>query len=138
MSFKEDGSYECSTCNQEGYIPVTDETYVIDCPECHFNFFDMNGMQCVGYDEQIDIDFLNVLMLIKEKISYYEIAKRLELPEQYIELIQSIFCSAGWCEYGTSPRACWIAHDYKLEYPPFDLIEKFKVHMLRWERNREL
>jgi hypothetical protein len=36
-----------------------------------------------------------------------DIMKRLDLPEKYVELIQYILCSAGLCDYGTSPRGCF-------------------------------
>lgn len=70
-------------------------------------------LHCVGYNSQIDEDMLAVLKGIAAKKFNSDIAAELGLPEQYVELMQSIFCSVGWAEYGTSPRGCWIdpTHD---------------------------
>lgn len=66
---------------------------------------------CVPYDKAIDDDLLAVLKGIALKKYNTDIAKELGYPPQYVELLQSILCSADWCDYGTSPRGCWIRHD---------------------------
>ncbi len=39
-----------------------------------------------------------------------DIAKECGWPEEYVELIKYILCSANLAEYGTSPRGAWIHH----------------------------
>lgn len=85
-----------------------------------WDFWDNAKTHCIGYNAQIDSDALNVLRGIAAKKFNTEISKDLELPPQYVELLQSIFCSMDWCEYGTSPRGCWIIH----KLVPGDLISK--------------
>lgn len=65
------------------------------------------GLGCVGYNGQIDTDVINILKRIREKKFCTDIAKELNLPAQYVELIQSILASHDIVEYGTSPRGCW-------------------------------
>jgi hypothetical protein len=72
------------------------------------DFWELVGLHCVGYNSQIDEDALAVLKGIAVGKYCTDIANELGLPAQYVELLQSIFCSADWCEYGTSPRGCWI------------------------------
>jgi len=73
-----------------------------------WDFWDEVGLDCVSYNSRIDTDALAVLRLIAAKKGNGTIAAELGLPEQYVELLQSIFCSMGWCDYGTSPRTCFI------------------------------
>jgi hypothetical protein len=75
-------------------------------------FWEDAKISCASYNAQIDLDALNVLLCIRGKMFNSTIAAKLNLPDQYVELIQSIFCSADWCEYGGSPRGCWmLPHD---------------------------
>lgn len=76
--------------------------------EFGWDFWEEVGLSCVSYNSQIDEDALAVLKGIRANKYNTEIAAELGLPAQYVELLQSIFCSAGWCEYGTSPRGCWL------------------------------
>lgn len=69
------------------------------------------GLGCVGYNGQIDVDVIKTLKAIRDKKFNTDIAEKLGLPEQYIELIQSILASKGVTEYGTSPRGCWFRPD---------------------------
>lgn len=65
------------------------------------------GIYCATYNSRIDADALAVLVGIHKGLFNEEIAAAHVLPEQYVELLQSIFSSAGWCDYGTSPRGCF-------------------------------
>jgi hypothetical protein len=66
-------------------------------------------IHCASYSGAVDQDALNVLRLIggPEFIYCTGIAERLGLSASHVELLQSIFCSADWCDYGTSPRGCF-------------------------------
>jgi hypothetical protein len=65
------------------------------------------GLRCCSYNSEIDAQALEVLRGMA-KVEYCdEIAKRAGMSPSHVELFQSIFCSAGWGEYGTSPRGCW-------------------------------
>jgi hypothetical protein len=82
---------------------------------------------CVGYNSEIDTDALAVLKAIQAGKFNSDIATELGLPTQYVELLQSIFCSVGWGEYGTSPRGCWIAHEHDANA----LVTKFEAYVER-------
>lgn len=64
-------------------------------------------LPCLSYNSAIDCDFLHVLCGIRDKLYCDAIAERASLEPKHVELIQSIFCSARWAEYGTSPRGCF-------------------------------
>lgn len=65
------------------------------------------GLYAVSYNSQIDADVINVLKCVKQKKFSTDIAKELNLPDQYVELIMSILASKNILEYGTSPRGGW-------------------------------
>lgn len=65
------------------------------------------GLRCCSYNSAIDHEALCVLRGIQEGKYCSGIATEYGMSESHVELLQSIFCSAGWCEYGTSPRGCW-------------------------------
>lgn len=71
-----------------------------------------------GYSGQVDIDAIKILRAIRDGVlsgrsggeygNYStKIAKSTGLSDHHVELWQYIFCSAGWCDYGTSPRGCF-------------------------------
>jgi hypothetical protein len=97
-----------------------------------WNFWgDTAKLSCVGYNGAIDHDALGVLRGIAAGKFCDDIATELNLPRQYVELLQSIFCSVGWADYGTSPRGCWIDPDHKGE----ELIGAYAAYMKRrWGR----
>lgn len=74
------------------------------------------GISCGGYSSAVDSEAIAVLRAIRhgvEESRYVTgIAAATGLSEGHVELWQYIFCSADWCEYGTSPRGCWIVHDH--------------------------
>jgi len=91
-------------------------------------------INCVAYNSQIDQDLINIFKLISEGKFNTKIAKELDLPDQYVELMQSILCHADWCDYGTSPRGCWIDH----KKDKLELIEKLeKYYFNRWVKDEE-
>lgn len=58
-----------------------------------------------------------------------DIAKKTGLSESHVELYQYIFCSAGWCDYGTSPRGCFPDHSIDFD----ELVRKWETYYrLRW------
>lgn len=65
------------------------------------------NLRCLSYNAQIDQDAINVLQGIQDKLYCTDIAERYSMSPAHVELLQGIFCSANWCEYGTSPRACF-------------------------------
>lgn len=76
-----------------------------------FDPWDALGLYCLSYNSEIDQRAIAVLRGIGEKLYCSEIAQRASMAEDHVELFQSIFCSANWCEYGTSPRGCWFVHN---------------------------
>lgn len=67
------------------------------------------GLSCCNYSSEIDQQAIDVLRMIGLPDFTYctDIAERTGMTPAHVELFQSIFSSAGWCEYGTSPRGCW-------------------------------
>jgi hypothetical protein len=63
--------------------------------------------RCASYSGQVDQDAINVLKGIRDKLYCSDIAALYGMSESHVELLQCIFCSANWCEYGTSPRGCF-------------------------------
>lgn len=79
-----------------------------------WDFWDSVGLVCAGYDSSQDMDLINVFKeTAKDKHWYVDIAESLSLDVSYVRLLIEILCSAGFCEYGTSPRGAWaIPSDY--------------------------
>lgn len=73
----------------------------------YFDPWEALGIRTASYSEQIDLDCIAVLKGIAAKQYCTDIAAANSLPPAYVELLQSLFCNAGWAEYGTSPRGCW-------------------------------
>ncbi len=70
------------------------------------------GVDNGGYDSDVDQDLILIVKaLCKEHLFMTALASKLNLPQKYVILIQTILCSANWCNYGTSPRGCWIDYD---------------------------
>jgi hypothetical protein len=65
------------------------------------------GLPCCSYNSDIDENALAVLRGMESATYATDIAERTGMSPAHVELLQSIFCSAGWGEYGTSPRGCW-------------------------------
>lgn len=68
------------------------------------------GLRCAGYSGAIDAQAVAVLGGISYKEFCTDIAEASGMSPEHVELWQYIFCSAGWAEYGTSPRACFPNH----------------------------
>lgn len=85
-----------------------------DWDGAYFDPWEAIGLRCCSYNSEIDRRAIDVLREIARPEFTYcnDIAEKLELSPVEVELWQGIFCSANWCEYGTSPRGCWIVHDH--------------------------
>lgn len=86
-------------------------------------------LYCVGYNGQIDYDLICVWLGVVDGQFNSDIAKRLELSDQYVELLQSVFCSVRWANYGTSPRGCWPDEKEKAAEKTADLLRWYE---LKW------
>lgn len=91
--------------------------------------WDTMNTSYVGYNSQIDLDAINVLKLIRKKKFNIDIASELNLPQQYVELLQCIFVSADneIFDYGSSPRGVWM-NDHTSE-----MAEKCDAYVKAWE-----
>lgn len=108
-----------------GFEPITETTT--------YSFWDEPNLKPYSYDSQIELDMLNVLVGMAARKYNTDIAAVLGLPPQYVELIQYMFCSVGWAEYGTSPRGAWLLHGREHEF-----IKKFRQHIHnQWEASQE-
>ncbi len=65
------------------------------------------GLGCCSYNSEIDQQAIEVLRGMATATYCTDTAERTGMSPSHVELFQSIFCSAGWGEYGTSPRGCW-------------------------------
>lgn len=100
------------------------------------------GQRFGGYSSEVDDDSIRVLRAIKDGLArsranepglgFYstDIAEATGLSASHVELFQYMFCSADWCEYGTSPRGCWFVYD-KGENFGERLIEAWETYYLR-------
>lgn len=77
----------------------------------YFDPWQALGLHCSAYSSTTDEAAIAVLKGIRDKLYSTDIAERAKLDETLVELLQEIFCSADWCEYGTSPRGCWFIED---------------------------
>ncbi|HEY1605579.1 MAG TPA: hypothetical protein VGF77_08260 [Allosphingosinicella sp.] len=106
------------------------------------------GVPLGGYSSSVDDDILAVLKAIRDgsrRLRQNEdgpgnyvtdIAKVTGLSESHIELIQYIFCSCDWCDYGTSPRGCFPNWE-RFDDDGFDaLISRFEAYYRRrWKED---
>jgi len=91
-------------------VPVEGEDYhtVVE------DFWDILGIHCGGYGSDVDDDIIKVMEAMHAQVgNTSSIASHTGLSEPHVELIQYILCSAGMCDYGTSPRGCWLIHTVK-------------------------
>lgn len=53
-----------------------------------------------------------IAKLIKDErpIFYTEIADKLKITPEFVQLVQYLLCGADLAEYGTSPRGCWLTN----------------------------
>jgi len=88
----------------------------VDCFLDSFEYADMDtvvgeipGLDCFGYCGDINDDILNVIKTLNsEHLFVTELAKKLNLGQKYVELIQYAICHADLADYGGSPRGCWL------------------------------
>lgn len=85
-----------------------------------WDFWDQIGMHCAGYNSAIDADLIRVFIesdTSNDNSEFYstQIAARLGLAENYVELLKYALCSANFCNYGTSPRGAWAEHGKQAE-----------------------
>lgn len=71
------------------------------------------GVRCGGYSSDQDDLGIAIFEIIIEDFPAYctDIAARVGVSPAHVELWQYILCSAGLCEYGSSPRGCWPVND---------------------------
>lgn len=62
---------------------------------------------CCSYHSAIDVAAIRVLEGIHSGKYCTDIAHENDLDPLLVEMLQGIFCSADWCEYGSSPRGCF-------------------------------
>lgn len=72
-----------------------------------FDMWEVLGIPCAGYSSSLDEAMIGVLCGIKDKKFNSDIAHELNLNEDFVELMQSIACSAKLATYGTSPRGAF-------------------------------
>jgi len=92
------------------------EAYIASDPEDleQPSFWDILGIPKGTYNSAVDEHIIYVIdrMIPKPYAAFSsDIAKEKGWPEEYVELIKYILCSAELAEYGTSPRGAWINHD---------------------------
>lgn len=96
-----------------------------------------------GYSSSVDLDAIYVLRAIRDGVAsgksggdyknyVTDISKRTGMSESHVELWQYIFCSANWCDYGTSPRGCFPADGLQFDA----LITAWEAYYLRrWKED---
>jgi hypothetical protein len=65
-----------------------------------------------GYNSAVSDNIFNILEYLcignREDRFVTGLAKRFDLTPEHVELIQYLLCGADLCDYGTSPRGCFI------------------------------
>lgn len=87
------------------------------------------------YSSDIDEHMLAVLRDLHENrpTHYDKIAERLGLYPPYVELLLTLLASAGWLEYGTSPRSGWLDDS---RHDPNELVKRFRQYFTNhWGQN---
>lgn len=69
--------------------------------------WDALKLPCCSYSSALDDQAIAVLRGINDRLYATDIAARAGMTPEHVELLQGIFCSADWADYGTSPRGCW-------------------------------
>lgn len=135
----EDEAVHLTHCNQGEWRDSCKYGDSQDCPAC-WNPWDAMGIALGGYNSEVDDNALAVLRAIRDGVKrgreggkygnfVTEIVKVTGLNETHVELWQYIFCSAGWCDYGTSPRGCFPDHGIDFD----ELIVKWeRYYQFRW------
>jgi hypothetical protein len=77
--------------------------------EDEFDMWNELGVPCGGYSSRIDFLVIEIMKNLQFPILPYvtDIAKKLEVSEDFVELVQYILCSKDLFEYGVSPRGCF-------------------------------
>lgn len=97
-----------------GYGGVSDEFLITKAnilkdladPEYFAPIWQVIECNCGGYNGELDDLLFAVLYDLKhEKEGIFQNDKK---HQNYVELVNYILCSADICEYGTSPRFCWL------------------------------
>lgn len=96
----------------------------------YWNPWEALGLGCCHYNSEIDAQAIWVLQGIADKKFNTDIAEETGLSPSHVELLQGIFCSRDWAEYGTSPRGCF--PNYGSEFEDLGrLIASWKAYYLR-------
>lgn len=66
-----------------------------------------------SYNGAVEVDILVVLEGLLAGRYNSDISDRSGMTESHVELIQYMLCESNVCDYGTSPRGCWIVHGLK-------------------------
>lgn len=64
-----------------------------------------------AYDSEMDRDAIYVLEGILIGGGCSNIAAAIGLSDSHVQLLQHVFCRAGWADYGTAPRYCYPNHE---------------------------
>lgn len=68
------------------------------------------GIQVLSYNSEITDAIVGVMKLARRPNPAYntDIARKLDLAPNYVELIQYLICQNDHAEYGVSPRGIWL------------------------------
>lgn len=89
------------------------------------------GIRYLGYNSSINDDIYNVMRLSsighRGALSSFStnIAKRLSISENYVELIKYLLCQEDNADYGTSPRGAWLTPKGKDLYLRLKKLKKY-------------
>ena len=72
-----------------------------------FDMWESFKIRCGGYNSATDWNMINVMECVLDGNFNSDIALKLSIDTEHVELIQYILCSCDLCEYGTSPRGCF-------------------------------
>ena len=74
-----------------------------------FDMWEKFGVKFGGYNSSIDKKIIDIIKCHLENNNLFssEVAKKLELDQDFVELVFYMMCSTELWDYGTSPRGCF-------------------------------
>jgi hypothetical protein len=89
-----------------------------------FDHWIHEGAPIFTYNSELDELFWKAILALNvdEMVYNDELAKILGVDILMTELIQTVLCYKEYCEYGTSPRGCWLTKDCE------KLLDLFRKH----------
>jgi hypothetical protein len=102
-----------------------------------WNMWKYLNVPYASYNISIDRKLIDIMQInIEDRENSYSsiVAKKLNIDEDFVELIYGILCGTNLWDYGTSPRGCWPIDEEKCK----NLLEKCKkYYYIHWIKKED-